>query len=329
MLAAGNYSAAERYYNKALDLNPQSELVLLDLAVLREDQDRRDDAIAIYKKILQINPNDDRAHKRLAELYFAAHASAEAPGEAGAARPRRSTPIPATPAPRSGCCTSSAAISTAPRPSSTWCSAPSPTTIASTTISAPSIASSSENDKAATEFERIPEDNEHYVESRLQLAYLYDKQNEYDHALAALKQALAKKPNDTEIIGFMVGVYQEKKDYPTAIELAQQDGRAGAEERQVPFHARRALRREQAAPRQHRGDAQGDRAQSEQRAGAQLPRLHLRRSRQPSGRGREADQARARDRARGRLLRRQPRLGLLPARAITARRSSSWSARST
>ena len=79
MLAAGNYRAAERYYNKALDLNPQSELALLDLAALREDQGRRDDAVAIYKKILQINPNDDRAHKRLAELYFAAHASAEAP----------------------------------------------------------------------------------------------------------------------------------------------------------------------------------------------------------------------------------------------------------
>ena len=79
MLAAGNYSAAERYYNKALDLNPQSELALLDLAALREDQGRRDDAVAIYKKILQINPNDDRAHKRLAELYFAAHASAEGP----------------------------------------------------------------------------------------------------------------------------------------------------------------------------------------------------------------------------------------------------------
>jgi len=35
-----------------------------------------------------------------------------------------------------------------------------------------------------------------------------------------LKDALAKKPNDPEIIGFMVGVYQEKKDYPAAIDLA-------------------------------------------------------------------------------------------------------------
>jgi tetratricopeptide (TPR) repeat protein len=78
----------------------------------------------------------------------------------------------------------------------------------------------SENDRAIAEFDKIPGDNEHYVESRLQLAYLYDKQNKYDQALGALKDALAKKPNDPEIIGFMVGVYQEKKDYPAAIELA-------------------------------------------------------------------------------------------------------------
>ncbi len=78
----------------------------------------------------------------------------------------------------------------------------------------------SESDKAITEFGKIPADNEHYVESRLQLAYLYDKQNKYDDALGALKDALAKKPNDAEIEGFMVGVYQEKKDYPTAIDLA-------------------------------------------------------------------------------------------------------------
>ena len=78
----------------------------------------------------------------------------------------------------------------------------------------------SEYDKAIAEFAKIPPDNEHYTDSRLQLAYMYDKQNKYDQALDALKAALAKKPNDPEIIGFMVGVYQEKKDYPAAIALA-------------------------------------------------------------------------------------------------------------
>ena len=34
----------------------------------------------------------------------------------------------------------------------------------------------------------------------MRLAYLYDKQNNYDQALGALKDALAKKPDDPEII---------------------------------------------------------------------------------------------------------------------------------
>ncbi len=32
--------------------------------------------------------------------------------------------------------------------------------------------------------DKIPDDNEHYVESRLQLAYPYDKENDYDEAIA-------------------------------------------------------------------------------------------------------------------------------------------------
>jgi Flp pilus assembly protein TadD len=43
--------------------------------------------------------------------------------------------------------------------------------------------------------------------------------NKYDEALGALNDALKQKPDDTEIMGFIVGVYQEKKDYPTAIDV--------------------------------------------------------------------------------------------------------------
>jgi len=53
------------------------------------------------------------------------------------------------------------------------------------------------------------------------MAYLYDKQKDFDHAIDALKQAQTQKPQDTEIMGFLVGIYQEKKDYPAAIGLAQ------------------------------------------------------------------------------------------------------------
>jgi tetratricopeptide (TPR) repeat protein len=69
MVAAKDYAAADHYYQKALALNPQSQLVLLDLAVLRELQNRPKDAIAIYQKILQTDAHNDAVRKRLAELY--------------------------------------------------------------------------------------------------------------------------------------------------------------------------------------------------------------------------------------------------------------------
>jgi Flp pilus assembly protein TadD len=49
-----------------------------------------------------------------------------------------------------------------------------------------------------------------------------------------LKEALIKKPNDAEIMGFLVGVYQEKKDYPSAIELAKR--MVSLEPRNDKFH---------------------------------------------------------------------------------------------
>jgi tetratricopeptide (TPR) repeat protein len=75
--------------------------------------------------------------------------------------------------------------------------------------------------RAQAEFEKIPEADERYAEARLQEAYLSDKQGDYDQAIAKLNDALRKKPNDSEIMGFLVGLYQEKKDYSDAIALAQ------------------------------------------------------------------------------------------------------------
>src|ERR1700759_2025707 len=68
MVAAKDYTAAEAYYQKALDVNPNSQLVLLDLAVLRELQGRPKDAIGLYQRILQVDPNNGEVHKRLAVL---------------------------------------------------------------------------------------------------------------------------------------------------------------------------------------------------------------------------------------------------------------------
>ena len=93
---------------------------------------------------------------------------------------------------------------------------------------------------------------------------LYDKESDYDSAIAASKQALAKKPNDAEIMGFLVGVYQEKKDYPERDRAGQE--MVALEPQATTSTTSRWARFTTRTSRSNAGverDAQGDRDQSE------------------------------------------------------------------
>ena len=217
MVAAKNFPAAEKYYQKALDLN-KSELVLLDFALLRERQERPQDALVYYNKITEINPNNELVRKRKAEILVGQKKYDQALDEL-----KRVEQVETNPA------DTRTKIGLLYVEQGNFDDAATEFNLVLGSEQGnyrvhyylgTVYTELSESAKAIAEFHKIPKDNEHYVESRLQLAYLYDKQNKYDDALGALKDALTKKPGDAEIEGFMVGVYQEKKDYPTAIELA-------------------------------------------------------------------------------------------------------------
>ena len=49
------YLAAEQSYRKALEFNPKSEAVLLDLALVYELESKTEDAIQTYQRLLQVN----------------------------------------------------------------------------------------------------------------------------------------------------------------------------------------------------------------------------------------------------------------------------------
>jgi tetratricopeptide (TPR) repeat protein len=68
--AAGRYDKAEHYYREALKRNPQSELILMDLATLYELQKQYGRAIELYQQILAANPNSALVRKRLGGLYI-------------------------------------------------------------------------------------------------------------------------------------------------------------------------------------------------------------------------------------------------------------------
>jgi tetratricopeptide (TPR) repeat protein len=62
------YAAAERELNKALRLNPDHVPALFNLANLHEDLGRRDQAAAVYEKILTLAPEDPEILARYAGL---------------------------------------------------------------------------------------------------------------------------------------------------------------------------------------------------------------------------------------------------------------------
>ena len=63
------YLAAEQSYRKALELNPKSEAVLSDLALVYELEGKTEDAMQMYQRLLQVSPQNVWARRRLGELY--------------------------------------------------------------------------------------------------------------------------------------------------------------------------------------------------------------------------------------------------------------------
>ncbi len=63
------YLAAEQSYRKALEFNPKSEAVLLDLALVYELEGKTEEAIQTYQRLLQVNAQNVWARRRLGELY--------------------------------------------------------------------------------------------------------------------------------------------------------------------------------------------------------------------------------------------------------------------
>ena len=83
---------AERELKAALQLNPQYIPALLNLANLQEDQGRRDNALALYERLLALDPACHEALARYASLH-----GASGPGDPIVTRLRTALRHPATP----------------------------------------------------------------------------------------------------------------------------------------------------------------------------------------------------------------------------------------
>src|SRR5262249_573409 len=71
--------------------------------------------------------------------------------------------------------------------------------------------------KALDIFEKIKPDAEYYVDSRVQIAAIYQKQGKKERASSELEHALAVKGRNPELLSYMGAIYREQKNYPKAI----------------------------------------------------------------------------------------------------------------
>jgi Flp pilus assembly protein TadD len=80
-------------------------------------------------------------------------------------------------------------------------------------------AENKEYGKAAAEFDQISPSSEYFVDSRIHSAYVKQKDDKTDEAIADIRKALDAKGDSTELLGFLAALYREKKDFPAAIEV--------------------------------------------------------------------------------------------------------------
>ena len=227
MVGAKNYPAADAYYQKALDINPHSQLVLLDLAVLRELQGRPKDAIALYQKILQTDPTNDEVHKRLAVLYGGDKNVDAAVGQQLQHQEQLET-NPADTRTKIGLLFFERGDFDRAATEFNLVLGAEPNNYRVHYYLGTVYTELGENDKAIDEFKTIPEDDEHYVEARLQLAYLDDKDSNYDKAIAYLKQGAGEEAQRSRDHGLPGGRLPGEEGLSERDRPGQADGRAAS-----------------------------------------------------------------------------------------------------
>ncbi len=207
---------AEKTYAAALELHPLSAPVLAELGLVLEFRGRRSAALETYEKLLEVDPRNDWAGRRLEAFRSGRWDLAEARAEFRRLRSREATlgmarmklalvhyelgnPEDAV---------TELSLALAERPDDHRVRF----------FAGLTYGRLEDSEAAVRHFERIPADSEYFVDSRVHLASVYEEQERFDEAVAAVRAALDKDGSRRkELLRFLAEVYRKAKDYPNAI----------------------------------------------------------------------------------------------------------------
>ncbi len=199
--AANRYDKAEYYYREALKRSPHSELILMDLATLFELQKQYARAIELYKQVLAANPNSALVRKRLGGLYIGQKKLDEALLQFHALEQIETDPEETR-----------IKIALIYFEKGEYDRAATELNLV--------LAAEPDNDrvryyvgavytetkeytKAAELFEKIKPDSEYYVDARIQMAAMYQRQGKLDAALREVEHAIKVKGRQPELLSYL------------------------------------------------------------------------------------------------------------------------------
>ncbi len=210
------WAAAEKSYAAALELHPQSAPVLAELALVHEFRGRRSAALETYEKLLEVDPRNHWAGRRLEASRSGRWDIAEARAEFRRLGSREAAPGVARMKlalihyelgnPEDAVTELSLALAERPDDHRVRF------------FAGLTYDRLEDSEAAVRHFERIPADSEYFVDSRVQLALVYEKQDRFAEAVTAIRAALDKDGSRRkELFRFLAEVYRKAKDYPNAI----------------------------------------------------------------------------------------------------------------
>ncbi len=208
---------AEKSYEAALKLHPSSTPVLTELALVREFRGRRGAALETYERVLEADPGNGWAGKRVEALRSGGRDLAGARAEFDRLRGREAAP---------GVARMKVALVyyelgnlEAAVTEFNLALAERPDDQRVRFFLGLTYSRLEDSEGAVTQFQRIPGESDYFVDSRVQLASLYEKQEKYTEAVAAVRAALEKDDRRRkELFRFLAEIYRKAKDYTNAIE---------------------------------------------------------------------------------------------------------------
>jgi len=207
---------AEKSYATALKLYPRSAPVLAELGLVHEFRGRSSAALETYEKLLKVDPGNDWAGRRLEAFRSGRRDLAEARAEFDRLRSREAAPGVARmkmalvhyELGNLEDAVTEFSLALAERPGDGRVRF----------FAGLTYARLEDREAAARHFERIPEDSEYFVDSRVQLASVYEKQERFPEAVTAIRAALEKDDRRRkELFRLLAEVYRQAKDFPNAI----------------------------------------------------------------------------------------------------------------